>query len=49
MEMIRRMIRCAVANYFADYFAINVALDIGGQRVHDLLEEDHQYHTSIEK
>ena len=26
----------------------NVALNIGGQHVHDLLEEDHQYHTSIE-
>ena len=31
----------------ADYFA-NVALDFGGQHVHDLLEQDHQYHTSIE-
>ena len=30
-----------------DYFA-NVALDIEGQHLHDLLEEDHQYHTSIE-
>ena len=29
-----------VANCFADYFA-NVALNIGGQHVHDLLEEDH--------
>ena len=38
----------AVANCFADYLA-NVALDIGGQRVHDFLEEDHQYHSSIEK
>lgn len=33
-----------VANCFADYFA-NVALNIGGQHVHDLLEEDHQYYT----
>ena len=32
----------AVQN-FAD-----VALNIGGQHVHDLLQEDHQYHTSIE-
>ena len=38
----------AVANCFADYLA-NVTLDIGGQRVHDFLEEDHQYHSSIEK
>ena len=37
----------AIANCFADYFA-NVALNIGGQNVHDLVEEDHQYHTSIE-
>ena len=38
----------AVANCFAEYFA-NVALNIGGQHVHDLLEEDHQYHAgSIE-
>ena len=37
----------AIANCFADYFA-NVALNIGGQHVHDLVEEDHQYHTSIE-
>lgn len=33
-----------VANCFADYFA-NVALNIGEQHVHDLLEEDHQYYT----
>ena len=31
----------------ADYFA-NIALGIGGQHVNDLLEQDHQYHTSIE-
>ena len=37
----------AVAYCFADYFA-NVALNFGGQHVHDLLEEDHQYHTCIE-
>ena len=37
----------AVASCFADYFA-HVALDIGGKHVHDLLEKDHQYHTSIE-
>ena len=38
----------AVANCFAEYFA-NVALNIGGQHVDDLLEEDHQYHAgSIE-
>ena len=36
----------AIANCFANYFA-NVALTIGGQHVHDLLEEDHQYNTSI--
>ena len=30
-----------------DYFA-NVALNFGGQHGHDMPEEDHQYHTSIE-
>ena len=33
---------------FCGLLNANVALDIRGQHVHDLLEEDHQYHASIE-